>query len=189
MSSSSLCTVIDIIDQRAQETPSRPWILVPRSEELKEGYVALTYLQLARAIDKVAWWLDSALVRVGDHDTIVYQGPNDVRWAFIIFAAQKTGRNLLVLNPNNSLDADLKLIDERNCRSFLIAQGNKSRFQKWMEQRPLLQSVDFPDLNHWLADDLVKHYHYIKPSTLEEALSIPWEITQTSGTTGEFRED
>ena len=171
------------VEHRAAKDPDRAWVLMPKTDNLQEGYFIVTYVQLANAVDKVSWWLDENLPP--QNKTLIYQGPNDVRWAFILFAAQKTRREFLVLNPNNSLDADMKLIGHTHGQKILVADEFASRFETWRRQRSDLESVTFPSLNHWLAEAPTRRYHYEAPSTAQEALKTPWLIMHTSGTTGQ----
>ena len=178
-------TSLHFIDRRAIETPDRPWVIVPKAENLEEGYRVITYAAFSAAIDKVAFWLDDNLPRMGMYDTVLYKGPNDVRWAFILFAAQKTRRKLLVLNPNNSIEADLKLITETECRNLLVDSGDKSRAKELLDAGFEHRAVAFPQLAHWLAiEEHHSTYPYEEPKTEEEAFAVPCLITHTSGTTG-----
>lgn len=173
------------VDKRAIETPHRTYALVPRTQDLKDGYESVTYQQLSRAINKTAFWLDERLPRRGSFDTFTYLGPNDIRWAIVLLASQKTGRKLLILNPNNSLEGDSKLITETKCVHVLVAARQTSEAKRLVDKMPFLQTIDFPDLAELLKDDFDGHYEYHGPDTVDEADQTPVYISHTSGTTGE----
>lgn len=173
------------IDRRASETPDRVWAVIPKTENLRDGYRNVTYAQFANGINKVAWWLDNHLPRLGEFDTVFYDGPNDVRWLFIMFAIQKTKRQLLILNPNNSIEADIKLLEQTNCQTIVAAKGSGGHSAELSKAVPTLGYVAFPEVEVFLSDEVVEMYPYEEPATEEEAARIPWKISHTSGTTGE----
>ena len=178
-----------VIDKRASETPDRPYAIVPLTEDPKDGFKPITYHQTARAINKVAWWLDEHIPRLGKFDAITYIGPNDIRWVLTLVAVQKTGRQQLILNPNNSLEADVKLLTETNCTHVLVdSQDNKyvADAQKLLDASSKLSMIEFPTLEDLLKTEAVHHYPYHGPETVEEANKIPLIISHTSGTTGMF---
>lgn len=183
-SSSRPLTCPTLIDQRARDTPDREWAVIPKTESLKDGYRSMTYAQLANGINKVAWWLDQHLPLIGKFDTVLYEGPNDVRWLFMVFATQKTKRTHLILNPNNSIDADVKLMEATNCQIIVVAKGGESRPVQLQEKMPNVITVPFPDAEEFLSNQIVEKYPYEGPATEAEAAKTPWKITHTSGTTG-----
>lgn len=93
------------VDERARDTPDRPYAITPRSEKLDDGYVSLTYAQLAKAVDRMSWWLDQKLGKASSFDVVAYIGSNDLRYAFLYFAALKTRRQVyhLILENGNYL--------------------------------------------------------------------------------------
>ena len=87
--------ITSTIDHHAAETPDRTYASIPRSKHLSEGFVDVTYKQLANAIDHASWWLDSKLGRcIGSFDTFAYSGPKDLRYPILAVAAAKVGRRV-----------------------------------------------------------------------------------------------
>lgn len=177
-------TRIAAIDKRSKSTPDRPWVVIPKTNDLKDGHIDITYGQLARAVNSLCWWLDQNVPRIGDFDTILYLGPNDIRWPLINFAAHKTLRKHLILNPNNALEADIKLIDDTQVMKILVAHGHEASAERLLKQRPKLQQLHFPELERWLETGDALMYPYDGPATEEDAYRTPAMITHTSGTTG-----
>lgn len=52
--------MINIIDSVATKDPERHFIYVPNTGDLKDGWKPITYKQVARAIDHVAWKIANA---------------------------------------------------------------------------------------------------------------------------------
>ena len=90
-----------------------------------------------------------------------------------------------MINPNNTHDADLQLIDEMGCSTIITTDRYIGRFEKILEQRSALSVIYIPDLDHWLKEGSVNAYPSKLPNTEKEALETPWEVLHTSGTTGE----
>lgn len=82
------------VDERARDTPERPYAIIPRSKKLDDGYVNFNYAQLAKAVDRMSWWLDQKLGKAVNLDVIAYIGDNDLRYGLLYFAALKTRRQV-----------------------------------------------------------------------------------------------
>jgi acyl-CoA synthetase (AMP-forming)/AMP-acid ligase II len=94
-----------IIDYRAQITPDRIFCYLPNGSELQNGFHRFTYASLARAVDRMAWWLDETLESEdsdGHAPSIPYCGANDLRYPLLTIAAAKTGRKVGPLNLRES---------------------------------------------------------------------------------------
>ena len=86
--------IIHLIDHIAHTTPSRPFCLIPASENIiTECFKTITYSNLANAINRVAWYIRENFDRDGDTEagTLGYIGPFDLRYTIVTFAAQKAG--------------------------------------------------------------------------------------------------
>jgi len=85
--------MMNIIEERASKEPNRPWILVPRTSDPKDGWKNITYGGGAKAINRVAHRvLDMAgQPQPGEFPTIAYIGPNDIRYIIFMFGAIKAG--------------------------------------------------------------------------------------------------
>ena len=85
------------IDHYAQKEPNRIYASVPKSDNLDDGFRDITYRDLARAINKACWWLDTRLLQVQDTSfpTFAYSGSRDLRYIALFIAGIKTGRKVV----------------------------------------------------------------------------------------------
>lgn len=52
----------DYIDRAAQSSPNDTWAIVPRSTTaLDQGWQYITYADLARLVDGLAWWIEKTM--------------------------------------------------------------------------------------------------------------------------------
>ena len=83
------------IDLVARIDSSRVYASVPKSDNLENGFKDVTFVELARAVDKASWWLDSHLGNNHDpFEYFAYLGPRDLRYVVMIIAGIKTGRKV-----------------------------------------------------------------------------------------------
>jgi hypothetical protein len=85
-----------VVDDFAENSPSGVYarVLGPRWRE--EGPTNITYLQLAKAVDKVSFWLDETLGPADQDKVFAYHGANDLRYVFLLIAVIKTRRRVSV---------------------------------------------------------------------------------------------
>jgi acyl-CoA synthetase (AMP-forming)/AMP-acid ligase II len=87
--------IVTALEERARKTPQHTWLSYANADWETKGYNTITYAQGARAVDKLAFWIDEQLGKAGKHiETIAYYGPNDPRYAFIVPASIKAGRRV-----------------------------------------------------------------------------------------------
>lgn len=130
-----------VVAERARTTPSRVFCETARDDwRARAGRDAarpVTYAELARAVDRTCWWLDDVMGGAGagsgagpdadDKDgggggpaAFVYVGPNDLRYVAAIVAAQKTGRQMVIVELNRLTHAALlDLLEATRCRVWV----------------------------------------------------------------------
>ena len=90
--------IASVIDRYAAEAPDKIYASVPKGEDLSEGFLDVTYKQLANAIDHASWWLD---YEIGEckrpYETFAYSGPKDLLYPVLAVAAAKVGRTVRIL--------------------------------------------------------------------------------------------
>ncbi len=87
--------ITSTIDHCATERPGRTHASTPRSEDLSDGFVDVTYKQLSNAINHTSWWLESELGECnGSFNNFAYAGPKDLRYPILAVAASKVGRRV-----------------------------------------------------------------------------------------------
>ena len=83
--------VPSLIDQLAQDKPDSPWISVPVSSELSDGFRDINYYVFANAVNRAAHWIESNIGKSLRFETLPYIGPNDARYFILFAAAVKAG--------------------------------------------------------------------------------------------------
>ena len=63
------------VDELAKTTPNRVFALIPRSAQYGDGLQDVTISTFARAINRAASWMESAIGKGSDFETIAYIGP------------------------------------------------------------------------------------------------------------------
>ena len=80
-----------VLDAIAAHDPQRPFISVPKSSNLSEGFRDIDYGTFAKAVDKFAHWLHSQLQETLATKIILYFGPLDIRYLLVILGTPKAG--------------------------------------------------------------------------------------------------
>jgi acyl-CoA synthetase (AMP-forming)/AMP-acid ligase II len=112
-----------IVDERARSGYQRPFALYPHSKVLGEGFRAVSYAQLANAVNRAAWWLEAKITRDEEKEKpVAYLGPNDLRYIIFLLATMKTGRKVnyelctRLGSENTERNADFVPFPEKHCR-------------------------------------------------------------------------
>ncbi|KAF5017645.1 hypothetical protein F66182_10410 [Fusarium sp. NRRL 66182] len=82
------------IEQNARLTPTNIFARVPLDDWETNGYRSITWKQYNNGINKIAHWLDETLGSSADNDTVSYFGANDIRYAFVFAALNKSNRKV-----------------------------------------------------------------------------------------------
>ncbi|GME37732.1 acetyl-synthetase-like protein [Neofusicoccum parvum] len=203
--------IASTIDSLAKDSPERTYASVPISDEdLTRGFRDITYAQLAAAVDRTAYWLDTHLpshpptnnvvdTENGTHQndgtrekvqTFAYYGPRDLRYILMVVAAMKTGRRVLMTSLLGSLEAQVYMAKKMGCLVFLYAAGGPDVVPSHVRIIP--ESVDgsvsisvpeFSDL-FCLDNDHNSSKPYPYHKTWEEAHLDEVAIYHTSGSSG-----
>lgn len=83
-----------LIDERAKINPHGSVWSIPKSSNLADGFGDISYGQVARAINKTAWWIDERIGKSTTFENLAYIGPPDLRYSIFTIAAQKTGHTV-----------------------------------------------------------------------------------------------
>ena len=79
------------VDGRADTSPDERFAVIPQGPEISHGFRDLSMKDLARAVNFMCWWIESAIGPARYPETLAYMGNNDVRYFIFILACQKTG--------------------------------------------------------------------------------------------------
>ena len=85
-----------VLDEISKSTPKRLYATVPRSTNLSEGFRDVTFEDMARCSDYLAFWLQAKFGRSSNFETLCYIGIPDLRSAAIFLAAVKCGYKVSV---------------------------------------------------------------------------------------------
>ena len=103
----------NVVDHLAKVAPTSTWAEYPRSSaSYDDGFFAITYKDLANAINGLAWWLHDTLGPGNNHRVLAYIGPNDLRYSALVLAANKAGYlvrkrfSLSIIVKRSSITAD-----------------------------------------------------------------------------------
>ena len=80
-----------VLDDLARNDRDQVYASFPRSSDLSGGFRDVSVLEMARAVNKVAYWLDGVIGRSTSFETVAYMGPFDLRYAIVFLAAVKCG--------------------------------------------------------------------------------------------------
>lgn len=84
-----------IIDEIAENEPSRVWASMPQGSSPSDGHTDITFAVFARAINRMAHYIESSFAPATTFGTIGYVGKPDMRYQIIAMAAAKTRFNAL----------------------------------------------------------------------------------------------
>jgi hypothetical protein len=80
-----------VVDEMAMNEPDAVFAYVPLTGNVSDGYKAISFLDLATAVDRVAWWIHETLGPSKTFETLAYLGLSDLRYPVAMLAAIKCG--------------------------------------------------------------------------------------------------
>jgi acyl-CoA synthetase (AMP-forming)/AMP-acid ligase II len=86
----------------AAQYPDLTYSEYPRTSNVDDGYRKVTYKEVANAVHAVAWWIDHHVGKPAANDgseTLVYMGPNDLRYAILVLGSVMVGYKVLSFLP------------------------------------------------------------------------------------------
>jgi acyl-CoA synthetase (AMP-forming)/AMP-acid ligase II len=85
-----------VVDER---DPQWLFARVPKSPtHLQDGFVDITCGSFARAVNRIAGWLEDRFGRSSSFETLAYLGPSDIRYCMFILGASKVGYKVKIHN-------------------------------------------------------------------------------------------
>ncbi|ROW06826.1 hypothetical protein VMCG_04095 [Cytospora schulzeri] len=173
---------VKLIDEKARLTPNHTFVRYPGEDWETKGFSTITWRQYVNGINKVAHWLDEQLGKSENNDTVAYMGPNDVRYAFVWPALNKSYRKCLLPDGRITKAGLSSLLKATDCKVWLYAQDDTSSLEELGIPDSSAKMQPFPSLEWCLSADGTPDYPYEK--TWEEAKYEDILIIHTSGTTG-----
>lgn len=80
-----------VLDDVAEANPNRLYAAVPRSNNLKDGFIDITFKDMARCVNFFASLLEKTLNCHTDLETVAYLGLPDLRNVVVLIAGLKLG--------------------------------------------------------------------------------------------------
>ncbi|OKL60947.1 hypothetical protein UA08_03244 [Talaromyces atroroseus] len=128
--------IANIVDQHATNNPEKIFASIPfDNDDLSQGFRDITYLDLRKAVDKAAYWIEQTLgvppknthspdqQADGSSDskfpTFAFYGGRDLRYSIFVIAAMKTGYKMLSPSLLCAMDAHVYLVKETDCHNLL----------------------------------------------------------------------
>ncbi|KAI0478019.1 hypothetical protein F4859DRAFT_520911 [Xylaria cf. heliscus] len=177
-----------LVDELARSHPSRILYSFAKTKDPADGFRDVGAADFARAVDRCSWFIDQNLGSGKDFPTLVYLGPQDLNYAILLLASIKTGYKLLLVSPRNTVEANLSLLGQMKCDTFLTPLSFPLPVVgKILDVRPM-RHIEIPEFHTWLdgkdsyRDAERKPYPYTK--TFTEAKAEPFVVLHTSGSTG-----
>ncbi|KAF4439349.1 NRPS-like enzyme [Fusarium austroafricanum] len=171
-----------LVDDIATTDPHRVLYSITKTQDPAAGFRDITAAEVARGVNRCAWYIEKNLGRGQNFPTLAFIGPQTPIYAILVLAAIKTGYKLLLLSPQNTIEADLSLMGKSDCKTILLPPVLPFPIVGELVQTGKLNIVEVPALEHWLEDGHVEPYPYTK--TFEEARRDPFSVMHTSGSTG-----
>ncbi|GKT43440.1 non-canonical non-ribosomal peptide synthetase FUB8 [Colletotrichum spaethianum] len=176
--------ITHVLDDAKAQEPDRVWASYAISKDIaKDGFRDITIAQLAKAVDRLAWHIDSAIGKSTIFETIVYFGLPDVRYAMILMAVAKTGHKVLNCSHFNSLVFNLSLCEKMDCSTLLHTEGVDAMIDPLLQARPM-REVLLPTLDSLFDDNAEPPQPYPYNRSFAEGIDDPISVGHTSGTTG-----
>jgi acyl-CoA synthetase (AMP-forming)/AMP-acid ligase II len=173
--------VIQLIDNIASKDPTRPFTYIASSNEVRDGWKAVSFLQLDNAINYLAYAI-SKMVKGSTEQfpTVAYIGPNDIRYPMILLACVRAGCKALFISPRNTTAVQLSLFETTNCDLLYCAESFRSDIQPCLDQRSM-EVVTIDSVEHLLG---VSSAPFPYNKSVEQSRWDPLVVLHTSGSTG-----
>ncbi|KAK5796746.1 hypothetical protein VI817_006030 [Penicillium citrinum] len=175
--------LVKTVDDAAETEPGRLFAKVPQGTELSDGFLNITMEGLARAVNCMAWWIESTVGMGKNRETLAYMAKNDVRYCIFFLACQKTGYQAFFPSTRNSDEAFVYLLNTTKCSKFFFTEERKARVTEIEAIHQNLDTFHIPSLTSLLGDKSgLRPYPYAKsyPEVEDDVVFI----IHSSGTTG-----
>ncbi|KAK1252094.1 hypothetical protein MKX08_003281 [Trichoderma sp. CBMAI-0020] len=171
----------NIIDERAESDPTKAFASIPRSKDLADGFVDITYALVANAINRASWWLSHSMGNIETSEVFAYLGPNDLRYPILLVATMKCGYQMMMPSPRNSAEYQQELLRRAGCQTLFCTRGLMAKLSPVVDDLDIFCKIA-PDLDELLDPTPVAPFPY--EAAYDEVKKNPFLILHTSGSTG-----
>ncbi|KAI9368851.1 hypothetical protein BJX61DRAFT_550058 [Aspergillus egyptiacus] len=170
-----------LVDKHAQSDPDRLFAIIPNGAAVSDGFRRVSFRDLARGVDAMAWWIEGQFGKDGKKETVAYMAGNDIRYYLLILACAKTGYTPFLPSTRLSDEAYQHVLDATNCHRMVFSRETLRRTMEIKAFRPETTYVEVPSTTE-LLDAETKPYPFTKSyDEMEDVVSF---IIHSSGTTG-----
>lgn len=141
-------TLPKVLEELARDYPDSTWMNIPNDSELSQGYRAITYRELAAAVNGMTRWI-GRLVGIGRRSTDIaaYIGTNDARYAVAQIGLMKAGYMTMLPSPRNSADGQRSLFQTTKCNLLLHSEGMDTHVETIKATLPGIQTLQIPSFD------------------------------------------
>jgi hypothetical protein len=79
------------LDELASANPKRVYASIPKTADVKDGFLDVTAADMARCVDFMANWIEERFGTSESFETLTYIGLSDLRGPTTLLASVKTG--------------------------------------------------------------------------------------------------
>ncbi|KAG9191819.1 hypothetical protein G6011_10553 [Alternaria panax] len=170
----------------AAQYPSATYAEFPIDpDRIEDGYRKITFAEVANAVHATAWWIERNVGKLREEEktgaqTLVYMGPNDIRYAVLCLGSVIAGYKMLLPSPRYGAKALVELIESVDAKVMLTPELPMPVVQGVLSNRSM-KTLQIPSVEELLKRN-VEPYPYKK--TFREHSQEPLICLHTSGTTG-----
>lgn len=173
--------LIELIDNITSEDPTRSFTHIASSNDPRDGWKPVTFLQLANGVNYLAHAISKRVKNSTEQfPTVAYIGPNDIRYPMMLLACLRAGCKALFISPRNTTAVQLSLFEATNCDILYCPESFHSDMQPCLEQRSM-EAVTIDSVEH-LLNVTSAPFPYNKSA--EQNQWDPLVVLHTSGSTG-----
>ncbi|KAL3473530.1 hypothetical protein BJX99DRAFT_272294 [Aspergillus californicus] len=169
------------VDTLAVESPTQLFCLTPNGAKVQDGFRKVTFQDLSRAVNSMAWWLEQQLGDAVKGETIAYLGGNDIRYAILMLASHKAGYNIFFPSTRLSNEAYNHVYDATATKVLLFSPAKEHLVTGLTGPAQAIRSLKVPTAEEMLDGTGV---HYDLTRTYEEMEDKVAFMLHSSGTTG-----
>ncbi|ATZ55468.1 hypothetical protein BCIN_12g00620 [Botrytis cinerea B05.10] len=167
------------VDRIAETNPGRMYAEIPFSiRTFDAGFRSVSYVDLANAVNGMAWWIHRALGSSSTCEPICYMGPNYLLRNVVLLANCKAGYSTLMMTPRFNAIAHDSFIKQCNCNKIIIPQGPEPADKSIIALYDKVLRA--PTLEKLFSENF-PHFKFEK--SFQEVKTEPLVILHTSSTT------
>ncbi|PWY94539.1 NRPS-like enzyme [Aspergillus sclerotioniger CBS 115572] len=172
------------VDAVAVTNPTRLFGLKPNGTHAAAGFREVTFEDLSRAVNVMAWWLKKHLDE-SNNETIAYLGNNDIRYIVLMLASHKTMYTLFLPSTRLPNDAYDHVFHATQTARLLFSQEKQQLVSRLTGLSKAIPSLEVPSVAELFSDhDPTGLLHFPWTPSFEEMENRVAFSIHSSGTTG-----